>query len=1205
MFDSFGLDKRAFQKFALQKANSVRATDEKMHYKVHYMTSRRQFSPSFINKKPDNSESSMEAPCSRFTAAEGGARLAATASTKNTLAVEYASFISTRMIYEDAYKIRGLLSAGKQRSLYVTRASMVDVVAYELNILTDLKVSKAVKHQDVEDWTTELEEKEVLVCTSVVLRRLLEDGHLRMPNINVLVVDSSHLIARDPNLQYIMKCYKECQEEKRPRILALTYPLFSYPKKDTSNNNSTEVSTPSSNENLPVSDEKGDSENLPIAESNENLPKTGEMGDKLKNVEENLTELQENLQSEETTKEIVESETTDSKPVSPDLKLKNPIQVEKMGVYENLDDFDMYEKLEWKIEQLENELCCEMDLAEDIDGGKRLSATLTKPMEVLVEHNGPPDSSQLPPEYVELEQYMRNMVGDAVGFLDQHRYDPTEIYGEDLYEEFMNIPNPVIEPKQIFNQFLYVLDELGPYAADKAAFSLLTKLEKLKIKVPYERHFLLLCLCTTVFVKIRCFADLVFSKYESDWEKIKTFCTPKVLRFAEILEKFCPENYENLKTQQTKDTKNNESVPNEENKSESKTSSKTNELLEAIEKCDFISLSNKIEDKVNTYEANLKELDEVIQSMENETDGEIVEKVDVHENISELGQENQNVKNEEVTSTVECQNPENTQNAVTSNPQSPQKTLADQKGVLGLPRRPNHRNRGRGRTQRPNQPRHQQQNQNPDSLCGIVFMKEPLMAKIMFMLIVDMSRSHPKLSYLCSQYCCAEQPADRTVPSECQRQNKKQEDVLKKFRMHECNLLLATSALEEGIDLPRCNLVLRWDVPASYRSYGLCRSRARAPRATCALLTKEEDTNRLLHNVAVYRELDQIISRKCGCGIQDEPPQSEEDHADSLTHLVKPYAPSETATSKQKHNAYKASDKNTTERVTFANNDSENTCDKIIVQNHDCKNTNDKEIIKHTDSKSTNDEAATENCDSKNTNDKIATENIDSIKTNVKIAIKNLGDTVCPNINVNNSAENKKADKLEDSIASVDLSTAIALINRYCGKLPSDTFTRLAPQWWIEEVQLPVRNSTEKQTAYVCTLRLPLNCPVKHNIVGHPMPTKALARRMAALQACRILHRNGELDDQLMPIGKEGFKAAELDSAGNFDFNDPNDSARRALPNAGSITTSGQHGRSRIANRWSTRAIQRLKKKKLNRSRRICQQMLSRNLAQNATCYTR
>ncbi|KAJ2942401.1 hypothetical protein O0L34_g16006 [Tuta absoluta] len=1088
----------------------------------------------------------METPCSRFTAAEGGARLAATAGTKNTIAVEYASFISTRMIYEDAYKIRGSLSSGKQRSLYITRASMVDVVAYELNILTDLKVAKAVKHQDVQDWGAELEKKEILVCTSVVLRRLLEDNILSMTNINVLVIDSSHLIARDLNLQYIMKCYKECQEEKRPRILALTYPLFSYPKKDTTNSSSNEVISQSIDENLPV-DDKGDNKNLLMTENNENLPKIQECGDNIENIpnqEETTTTMEETVETTtpmietvatttpmvetvetttpmvetvetttpmvetvetttpmvktvatttplvetvETTTSMVETvNNTNSKPESPDLKL-NPKKMERMGVHENLDDFDMYGKLEWKIEQLENELCCQMDLAEDIDGGKRVSATLTKPMEVLVEHNGPPESSELPPEYVELEQYMRNLVNDAVAFLEQHRYDPTEIYGEDLYEEFMNIPNPVIEPKQIFNQFLYVLDELGPYAADKAAFSLLTKLEKLKIKVPYERHFLLLCLCTTVFVKIRCYADLVFSKYESDWVKINTFCTPKVLRFAEILEKFCPENCD-MKSQPLKDSKVVES--NVSGPKEDKKSSKVSELLDAIDKCDFMSLSNKIEDKVNTYVANLKELDDVIKSMENETDSDVVtENAEISNDNSESSQENRNVVNEDKISANECHNSENTQNTVKSNPQSPQKAPLDQKSVLGPIKRQSHRNRGRGRPQRSSQPRHLQQNQNPDALCGIVFMKEPLMAKIMFMLIVDMSRSHPKLSYLCSQYCCAEQPADRTVPSECQRQNKKQEDVLKKFRMHECNLLLATSALEEGIDLPRCNLVLRWDVPASYRSYGLCRSRARAPRATCALLTKEEDTNKLLYNVAVYKELDQIISRKCGCGIQDEPPQSEEDHADSLTHIVKPYTPSGTATYKlnYKDNTSKTYDRNTRDNITLENIDN----DKIATKNIVSKNINDNITIQNSDSENTIDKIATEKSDSKNINDNITIENSDNKNTSDKkenensVMISNSEDTVCSNVlNENvNFTEKKKIDKIEDSIASVDLSTAIALINRYCGKLPSDTFTRLAPQWWIEHVQLPAKHTAETQTAYICTLRLPLNCPVKHNIV--------------------------------------------------------------------------------------------------------------------------
>lgn len=43
------------------------------------------------------------------------------------------------------------------------------------------------------------------------------------------------------------------------------------------------------------------------------------------------------------------------------------------------------------------------------------------------------------------------------------------------------------------------------------------------------------------------------------------------------------------------------------------------------------------------------------------------------------------------------------------------------------------------------------------------------------------------------------------------------------------------------------------------------------------------------------------------------------------------------------------------------------------------------------------------------------------------------------------------------------------------------------------------------------------------------MPTRILARRVAAQITCRILHQSGELDDTLQPIGKEGFRATEPD----------------------------------------------------------------------------
>jgi len=99
-----------------------------------------------------------------------------------------------------------------------------------------------------------------------------------------------------------------------------------------------------------------------------------------------------------------------------------------------------------------------------------------------------------------------------------------------------------------------------------------------------------------------------------------------------------------------------------------------------------------------------------------------------------------------------------------------------------------------------------------EGICAVVFVAHRHTAFALNKLIVELCNWDTDLYFVRSHYI-----ASYSAPSEAQRL--KQEDVLRKFRQREINVLIATNTLEEGVDLPRCNVVIQFDPPTSYRSY--------------------------------------------------------------------------------------------------------------------------------------------------------------------------------------------------------------------------------------------------------------------------------------------------------------------------------------------------------------------------------------------------
>lgn len=84
------------------------------------------------------------------------------------------------------------------------------------------------------------------------------------------------------------------------------------------------------------------------------------------------------------------------------------------------------------------------------------------------------------------------------------------------------------------------------------------------------------------------------------------------------------------------------------------------------------------------------------------------------------------------------------------------------------------------------------------------------------------------------------------------------QQVLRKFRAHETNLLIATSIVEEGVDIPKCNLVVRFDLPTEYRSYVQSKGRARAPVSNYIMLADSERTKTFEEDLTTYKAIEKV-----------------------------------------------------------------------------------------------------------------------------------------------------------------------------------------------------------------------------------------------------------------------------------------------------------------------------------------------------------
>lgn len=171
-----------------------------------------------------------------------------------------------------------------------------------------------------------------------------------------------------------------------------------------------------------------------------------------------------------------------------------------------------------------------------------------------------------------------------------------------------------------------------------------------------------------------------------------------------------------------------------------------------------------------------------------------------------------------------------------------------------------------------------------NKLVGIIFTERRTTAALLCKLLQHHSKREADLRHIKCDYVVGHDPklSSTYLRKEAQMTSKKQDEVLGRFRNGTINLLVSTSVVEEGVDVPKCNTVVRFDFPQNFRSYVQSKGRARAQESQYLLLIPEEDKQKLCIDLNIYNSLVHELEKLCHRRHTSDSPEQ-------LKELVEPY----------------------------------------------------------------------------------------------------------------------------------------------------------------------------------------------------------------------------------------------------------------------------------------------------------------------------
>lgn len=143
-------------------------------------------------------------------------------------------------------------------------------------------------------------------------------------------------------------------------------------------------------------------------------------------------------------------------------------------------------------------------------------------------------------------------------------------------------------------------------------------------------------------------------------------------------------------------------------------------------------------------------------------------------------------------------------------------------------------------------------------LCALVFVKCRFTAQILYHILKKLTICCETYSHIICNYITGTSCNPITNTRIGLYETKVNNGIIKNFTDHKLNLLICTNLMEEGVDIPMCSLVVKFDHPENYRSYIQSKGRTRHKEGNYVIMV----SNKLEHKFRSSYETFQRIENE-------------------------------------------------------------------------------------------------------------------------------------------------------------------------------------------------------------------------------------------------------------------------------------------------------------------------------------------------------